>query len=266
MFALRKIMLAGLAVWTALAATAFAAALPTTRPTPENTVRPVPTPECRQSGTKKIDRVLFLDDGDDHGLTVYLPPCYSEQRSPAYPVLYWTASFGQDVFSVADQLIARGDTPAFIMVMIDIDSDKGSGADAQIVNYVVPYIDSHYHTQPDRLHRSITGISHGAAIAARAAFRPPGAFGRVALLSGGIAEVEQGKFTGWIQAMSPDQRPAVLIDVGDQDGILVLAQHLMDILDKLDYPFMFTHAPGGHTSGYWTSHMPEHLIWLMAAH
>jgi enterochelin esterase-like enzyme len=96
----------------------------------------------------------------------------------------------------ADRLIRQGDTPAYIFVVIDIDPNKGYGADAQIVNYVVPYIDSHYHTQPDRLHRSITGFSNGAAIAVRAAFGAPNIFGRVAALSGGIADGEQEKFTG----------------------------------------------------------------------
>jgi enterochelin esterase-like enzyme len=147
--------------------------------------------------------------------------------------------------------------------MLEISPTKGYGADARIVDRVVPYIDSHYHTQPDRLHRSITGISHGAAIAVRAAFRPPNIFGRVAVLSGGIADGEQEIFTDWISALPPDQWPAVLIDVGDQDGIINLTQHLTDLLDKLSFPYTFTHAPGNHSSEYWDSHMVDYLQWLI---
>jgi len=166
----------------------------------------------------------------------------------------------------ADRLIRQGDIPSFIFVMIDISPTNGYGADTQIVNYVVPYIDLHYHTQPDRLHRSITGSSHGAAIAVRAAFQPPSIFGRVAVLSGGIADGEQQKFTDWILAMPLNQRPAVLVDVGDQDGIIVLTRYLTDLLDKLSFPYTFTHAPGNHATEYWGSHMADYLKWLMPAH
>jgi len=235
-------------------------------PAPAFMPMPAPKPECHQSGTTKIDKVFFPDSGETHEFHTYLPPCYVENIDSAYPVLYWTASGGYDVLDTADRLMRQGDTPSFILVMIDISVTKGHGADAQIVNYVVPYIDSHYHTQPDRLHRSISGISHGAAIAVRAAFQPPAIFGRVAVLSGGIADGEQQKFTDWTLAMHPDQRPDVLVDVGDQDGIIVLTHNLTDLLDKLSFPYTFTHAPGNHTSEYWDSHMADYLKWLMPAH
>jgi enterochelin esterase-like enzyme len=223
------------------------------------------TPECHQSGTTKTDKVFFPDSGETYELDLYLPPCYMEYSGPAYPVLYWTTAVGNDILDTADKLIRQGHTSAYIIVMIDISPVQGYGADAQIVNYVVPYIDSHYNTQPDRLHRSISGISHGAAIAVRAAFQPPSMFGRVAVLSGGIADGEQQKFTDWVLAMPSDQRPSVLIDVGDQDGIIVLTHHLTDLLDKLSFPYTFTHASGGHTSEYWGSHMADYLKWLMPA-
>ena len=228
----------------------------------------IPAPECHQPGTLKTDKVLFPGSGESHEIAVYLPPCYAQLPGAAYPVLYWTngSFWWRSLFDTTDRLIGLGEVPAFITVMVEIDPNQGYGADAQIVDSVVPYIDAHYRTQPDRLHRSITGISNGAAIAIRSAFRAPDIFGRVAVLSGGIADGEQEKFTGWIQAMPPGQRPEVLIDVGDQDGVRVLTHYLMDLLDKLNYPYTFTHAPGDHTGDYIESHLADHLKWLMAAH
>ena len=225
-----------------------------------------PPPECHQSGTKKTDAVFFPETGETHGFLVYLPPCYAENRDSAYPVLYWTSAGGGGIFDTVDSLIRQGDTPPFIAISVDISPNKGYGADAQIVNDVVPYIDSHYRTQADRLHRSITGFSHGAAIAVRAAFQAPDIFGRVAALSGGIADGEQEKFTGWISAMPPDQRPAVLIDVGEQDGVIVLSHHLTDLLDKLSFPYTFIQDPGNHHTEYSDSHFPDYLKWLIVAH
>ena len=243
-----------------------ACAGPVRMSTPSPTLTPAPTPECHQSGTTKADKVFFPESGETHAFMVYLPPCYSEYGDQTYPVLYWTAAGGPEIFATSDRLIRQGDIPAFIIIMVNISPEKGYGADAQIVDRVVPYIDSHYRTRADRPYRSITGISHGAAIAVRAAFRPPNVFGRVAVLSGGIADGEQEKFTGWISSMPPGQRPAVLVDVADQDGIIVLTHYLTDLLDKLSYPYTFTHAPGNHNSEYWGSHMVDFLKWLIPAH
>jgi len=237
-------------------------------PTATPTLVPTQTPECHKPGTMVTDKVLFPDNGDDHTIAVYLPPCYAENPDATYPVLYWAngRTWWQQLFDTADRLAGQGDVPAFINVMIQIDPNKGLGADTQIINYVVPYIDSHYRTQPDRLHRSITGYSNGAAIAARVAFQSPTVFSRVAVLSGGIADGEQEKFTNWISAMSPDQRPAVMMDVGDQDNIINLTHHLTDLLDTLKYPYTFVHGPGDHGSDYTDEHLENILKWLMAAH
>ncbi len=228
------------------------------------TLTPVPGPECGRSGTTKADAVLFPETGEIHSFEVYLPPCYAENVDLAYPVLYWTSAGGSGIFDTVDRLIRQGDTPAFIAISVDISPDKGFGADEQIVADVVPYIDLHYRTQADRQHRSITGFSHGAAIAIRTAFRAPDLFGRVAVLSGGIADGEQEKFTGWISAMPSEQRPAVLIDVGEQDGVAVLTYHLRDLLDQLRYPYTFILDPGNHHTENSDSHFPEYLKWLMA--
>jgi enterochelin esterase-like enzyme len=241
-----------------------------TTPTATPTLTPVPTPmpECHKPGTLVTDKVLFPDTGENHSIAVYLPPCYAENPDAGYPVLYWANGkfWWQQLFDTTDHIAGQGDVPAFIDVLIQIDPNMGYSADAQIVNDVVPYIDSHYRTQPDRLHRSITGFSNGAAIAIRSAFRAPDVFSRVAVLSGGIADGEQEKFTNWISAMPPDQRPEVLIDVGNQDAILVLTHYLTDVFDKLDYPYTFVHGPGDHTSNYTDEHLENILKWLMAAH
>lgn len=236
---------------------------PTEIPTP--TPVPTPMPECHESSTMVTDKVLFPDTGENHTIAVVLPPCYAETPNAAYPVLYWTnaKTYWQQLFDTSDRLASRGDVHPFINILIQIDPNKGFGADAQIVNYVVPYIDSHYRTQPDRLHRSISGYSNGAAIAIRSAFRAPDVFSRVAVLSGGIADGEQQKLKDWITAMPPDQRPEVMMDVGDQDAIIVLTSYLTNLLDKLNYPYTLVRSPGDHGSGYTDEHLENILKWLM---
>ncbi len=248
-----------------LAGCAQPATISTPTATPTLTLIPKPTRECHEPGTMVMDQVLFADTGENHSMAVYLPPCYERYPDATYPVLYWANGrfWWQQLFDTSDRLAGQRDVTAFINVMIQIDPNKGYGADAQIVNYVVPYIDSHYRTQPDRFHRSITGYSNGAAIAIRSAFQAPNVFSRVAVLSGGIANGEQEKFTDWISAMPPEQRPEVLIDVGDQDAIIILTHYLTDLLDTLNYFYTFIHTPGDHESDYTDEHLENILKWLM---
>jgi enterochelin esterase-like enzyme len=214
-------------------------------------------------GTTDKASVFLPDRGEDHTFLVHLPPCYAEYSNAAFSVLYWTDGYGPFVFDTADQLISQGEVPPFIIAMLNIDPLKGAGADAEIIKYVVPYIDAHYRTQVDPQHRSIAGVSNGAAIAIRTAFQPSNLFGRVAILSGGIADGEQEKFTNWIKAMSPSQQPVVLIDIGDQDGIILLTHYLTSLLDELKYPYVFSHAPGNHNETYWNGRMKYYLEWLI---
>jgi enterochelin esterase-like enzyme len=225
-------------------------------------VTPALTAVCRQLGTTVIDEIAVPEDGTTFSPTIYLPPCYADDPEAVYPVLYWTAIGGQVVFDTADKLILQGGTSPFIMVMIDVDAAAGYGADARIPEYVVPYIDAHYRTQSDREHRSITGISHGAAIAVRAAFYAPDVFSRVAVISGGISDTEQDKFTQWILAAPREQWPGVLVDVGDQDGIITLTRYLLNVLDRQGVPYTFTQGKGNHDFTYWSGRMADYLEWL----
>ena len=234
-------------------------------PTPTSAPTPPPTPAlvCGQAGTTIQDKVSIAGENRSLSFSVYLPPCYATEGRAAYPVLYWTAIGGQYILDTADELIRRGELPPCLVAMLETPGLEGLGADERIIRYVVPYVDAHYRTLPDPQHRSITGISHGAAIAARAALQPPNLFGRLAVISGGIADGEQAKFTAWLAQTPPEQRPLILIDVGEQDGILTLTRYLMDVLDKQGVPYTFTHGAGGHTGAYWSAHMAEYLKWLI---
>ena len=240
-------------------------AVPLSTPSTDAPAGRLNTPVCSQSGTTEQGKIVVPDAQVSQSYSVYLPPCYAEFTWATYPVLYWAAAGDGFITGPAESLILQGEVPPFLVVMLEIDFNAGAGTDSRIIQYVVPYIDSHYRTQPDRLSRSITGISHGAAIAVRTAFQAPDIFSRVAVISGGISDGEQEKFTGWISAMPPDQRPAVLIDVGEQDGVIALTHHFTALLDQLSFPYTFILDPGNHHTESSDSHFPDYLKWLMAA-
>lgn len=129
------------------------------------------------------------------------------------------------------------------------------------MNDLIPYIDSNFRTLTDRHHRVVGGGSRGATVAARMAFQFPDMFGRVGAFSGGMVKDDEEKFDKWISATTPEQRPRVLIDIGDNDTIMPDGERLVAILDKWQVPYTFNVKPGNHSYGYWMSNMETYLRW-----
>ncbi len=102
---------------------------------------------------------------------IYLPPGYS--TSSKYSVLYLLHGYGGsegDWFTgggaanvIMDNLIADGNVQPFIIVTPNANTSSISDDKLpdDILNSLIPYIDSHYSVYTDRLHRAIAGLSYG---------------------------------------------------------------------------------------------------------
>ena len=246
-----------------------------TAPAPAATAQPThsPTPTaipvCAQPGTIGFDHVPHPTQGYELSFEYYLPPCYESLAGRSYPVLYlMTLTFETRLsatdntpISLADRLIHNGKLPAAILIVPD--PPVGYGTDAAMTKDLVPYVDGKFRTLRDRLHRGVGGASHGAGIAVRMAFQFPETFGSVGLLSGGLADGEQERFSGWVTRVSPALWPRVRIDVGDQDSILSLTHILTGILDKYQVPYTLNVVPGGtHSFTFWSTRMQSYLLWF----
>jgi enterochelin esterase-like enzyme len=228
-------------------------------------------PPCDQDGTIGSNRAPAPTQGFDLEFDYYLPPCYDSQGPRAYPVLYLITLTSESrlsatdntPMSLANRLIRSGELPAAIVVVPD--PIIGYGSDAALTLDLVPYVDSRFRTLPDARHRGVGGISHGAALAARMAFQFPETFGSAGLLSGGIDPSEEAHFTDWIARTPSEQRPRVIVYVGDQDGIRSLTDNLLEVLDANKVPYTLNVGPGGHAWAFWSSHMQEFLLWFAAA-
>jgi endo-1,4-beta-xylanase len=114
--------------------------------------------------------------GNQGKAKIYLPPGYS--TSNKYSVLYllhgaggsendWTTNGGNANY-IADNLIASGKIKPAIIVMthnnIDSISDLFSSFESwtpDLLNSLIPYIESHYSVYTDAKHRAIAGLSMG---------------------------------------------------------------------------------------------------------
>ena len=136
-----------------------------------------------------IDSTLLRDNplGDPHlrPLAIYLPPGYDQESQRRYPVIFafpgYTGHVGmffnrtmfrQSLPELVDAMFASGDVPPAIVVYADactsarrqpkyLDSPALGRYHSYICDELVPWIDAHYRTIPDRDHRAITGKSSG---------------------------------------------------------------------------------------------------------
>lgn len=102
---------------------------------------------------------------------IYLPPRYSTSKK--YSVLYLLHGYGGnegDWFTgggsanvIMDNLIADGNIQPFIIVTANANTSAISDEKFpdDVLNSLIPYIDSHYSVYTDRLHRAIAGLSYG---------------------------------------------------------------------------------------------------------
>jgi putative esterase len=125
-----------------------------------------------------------LGDPTQRPLWIYLPPDYDQETAKRYPSIYMIQGFtGQldmwrnrtpfrkNFLELADELFAHKEAPPCIVVWVDcwtslggsqfVDSPATGRYHSYLCDEIVPWIDAHYRTMPQREHRGITGKSSG---------------------------------------------------------------------------------------------------------
>lgn len=125
-----------------------------------------------------------LGDPYQRPLWVYVPPGYDDDPNRRYPSIYmiqgltgqldmWRnrSPFRKNFPELADELIASGEAPPCILVWVDcwtslggsqfLDSPGTGRYHTYLCDEIVPWVDEHYRTLPQREHRGIAGKSSG---------------------------------------------------------------------------------------------------------
>jgi hypothetical protein len=141
----------------------------------------------------RLDRNVIVSDllrdnplGDpyERPLWVYTPPGYDDDPAVRYPAVYviqgytghvamWAnrTPYRRPFVETADAVFASGEAPGCIVVYVDawtayggsqfVDSPGTGRYHSYLCNEVVPWVDAHYRTLPDRESRAISGKSSG---------------------------------------------------------------------------------------------------------
>jgi enterochelin esterase family protein len=228
---------------------------------------------------------------------VYTPPGYEESKT-RYPVLYLLHGSGGDeeawpVMGIAnvimDNLIAEGKAKPMIVVMpnaywgeiasLDVAGPRtapppgvGSGGgrtvtyepnETDIVGDLIPFVDKHFRTIPNRENRALAGLSMGAGITMNVALKRLDVFASVGILSSGgfrrLAGVPGGAAV--IENIAPDffANPAatnkkirlLFLSVGTEDPRLPSLTELQEQLRSRNINFVFKTYAGEHEWKVW---------------
>lgn len=162
-----------------------------------------------------VQEVLYYSPslGKMQTAMVYLPPTYGKlvnKKQERFPVLYLQHGWGENETSwsrqghagiIMDNLIADGKISPFIVVMAygltnDIQFGKIGQFTAKefetlLVDELIPFIDAHFLTKPDKWSRAMAGLSMGGMETRLITLRRPEVFGYWGLLSGGVYTPEE---------------------------------------------------------------------------
>jgi len=141
----------------------------------------------------RFDEILFssevlkgnaLGDPSERPLWVYVPPTYDEDSTRRYPTVYmiqgltgqldmWRnrSPFRKTFPELVDELFSDETVPPCIVVWVDcwtsyggsqfVDSPATGRYHTYLCDEIVPWVDAHYRTLPQREHRGIAGKSSG---------------------------------------------------------------------------------------------------------
>jgi enterochelin esterase-like enzyme len=203
---------------------------------------------------------------------IYLPPCYAEQTDKRYPVLYllhgqtYTADqwIRLGTVEAVNSLILEGETMPFMIVFPDDhywNLPAGATFGRRLADDLVPFIDQTYRTLPDPRYRAIGGMSRGAGWALQLGLTRPDLFSAIGLHSLAVFQRDASKVDDWISVIPPDSRPAVFMDIGEDDRELKSVQQIEAQFTQLDVAHEWHLYSGGHTEEYWSAHVEEYLRW-----
>jgi enterochelin esterase family protein len=249
-------------------------------------------------GTVRTEWYRSKITGELRRIFVYTPPGYDRGVS-RYPVLYLQNGFGEDEAAWSDQghenfildnLIAAHKAKPMVIVnengMIGVHFQPpaldrpGSSSNPpssravsryfmderytlfeQIVSTeLIPFIDTHFRTIPDRNHRALAGLSMGGAQALRIGLTHLDQFGYIGAFSPAIAIVDTTKdYDGILAnpARANEQLRLLWIGIGSDDFLLAPVSESHETLEKAGIKHVWFESSGAHVWTVWRKYLAD---------
>jgi enterochelin esterase-like enzyme len=206
--------------------------------------------------------------------SVYMPPCYMESdlSFPSLYLLHGSTETDQQwidlgLIEAVDKLIRRGEIDPLLIVLPREDtwirmSENYFGDN--LVQAVIPWIDSNYRTLEERQYRAIGGVSRGGNWAIRLGLLNWQTFGSLGAHSAPLFYLDLFRVPVWLEEIPRGKMPRIYLDISEGDPNLAEAESLHEILRKAGISHEWLLHPGLHNDTYWNSHLEEYLLWYSA--
>ena len=213
--------------------------------------------------------------GANRRMVVYTPYGYEDNPDKRYPVLYLMHGGMRDedqwvdlglVRQILDNRIEKGEAVPMIVVMPNYRTEFVAAEHIEVPGYrferqtvvgpaganfpqsmkedVIPYIDSHFRTIPDRAHRAVGGFSMGSIVASNCFLEYPDDYSGLYVIPGSARESEQS-IAQW-ERVKKLGKSVIYVATGDTDFGYRGCVAMHNLLDKLSIPHTFSVTPGGH--------------------
>lgn len=213
-------------------------------------------------------------------LTVYTPPGYDSASEFKLAVLYLLHGANADetawtrlgrVNLILDNLIAAGKTKPFLVVMpfgygIPPDSPEGRNQNTarfgdDLINDVIPYVDSNYRTAADRDHRALVGLSMGGGQSLTIGLNHLELFSYVGGFSAALRGADEFStaFASLIAdpAATNEKLRLLWIGCGTDDRLFDRAKAFSAFLSQHGIEHVFRDTAGAHTWMVWRRYLNE---------
>lgn len=223
----------------------------------------------------KIDTITYYSStvGNHRRATVYTPPGYTKKQ--IYPVLYLLHGIGGDEKEwlkgaqpqvIFDNLYAAGKLAPMIVIMPNgraMKDDRALGNvmaedkvaafanfEKDLLQDLIPYVESKMSVYKDREHRAIAGLSMGGGQALNFGLGNLDQFAWI----GGFSSAPNTKAPGMLV---PDPKKAkemlklLFISCGASDNLLMFSERTHDYLRKNGVPHIYFIEPGVHDFKVW---------------
>ncbi len=245
---------------------------PTPAPSPTPSPIPTATPLACLTQPGRVDSGQLDTVKPPQLFMIYLPPCYDQQPSARYPVLYLLHGQGSTndqwirlgATVAADQLIHSGAALPFIIVFPDDrywNLPPGPGFGDRLINLVIPAIDLQYRTLSDAPHRALGGLSRGGGWTVELGLKHYNLFGALGMHSPAIFVDDNPYVEDWIRAVPMNSWPRIWIDAGDLDKERGSITYFEGLLTYYGIPHEWHMYTGDHSEAYWQAHLIEYLQW-----
>ncbi|GAA3990890.1 alpha/beta hydrolase-fold protein [Mucilaginibacter dorajii] len=223
----------------------------------------------------KIDTITYQSKtvGNTRRALIYTPPGYS--KSKKYPVLYLLHGIGGDEKEwynggspqvILDNLYAEGKIVPMIVVLPNgraIKDDRATGNimapdkvqgfavfEKDLLNDLIPFVDSKYRVYTDKDHRAVAGLSMGGGQS----------------LNFGLGNLDVFSWVGGFSSAPNTKKPEELlpnpeaaksklkllwISCGSSDGLIVFSKRTHDYLAEKSVPHIYYIEPGVHNFKVW---------------